>query len=99
MARWWIPAAGLVALVLAIGIAALLWPRGGSAAPCNRTAFAQSLREQVQRAEAQQVAQFRASMPAACHDADMAAIMPEVTRNWHAMPGGTMMREPAHSGS
>lgn len=98
MARWSIPVAGLLTLVIAIGLAVLFWPRGGAAAPCDRTALAQSLREQVQRAEAQGMMQFRASMPAACHDADMNGVMAEVTRNWHAMPGGTMMRQPMQAG-
>jgi hypothetical protein len=97
MARWIIPTFGLVVLVLAIGIAAVSWTRGGDGAPCDRAALAAEMRRQVTAAEGAGASQFTMSMPDGCADADLVATGPEVTRTWHTMPGGMMMRAPSHA--
>jgi hypothetical protein len=33
---------------------------------------------------------------AVCRDEEISAAMQEITREWHMMPGGTMMRSPDH---
>lgn len=96
MARWLIPTFGLIVLVLAIGVAAVSWTRGGGAS-CDRTALAATLRPEVQAAEAAGVEEFVVTMPEGCKDADLQSVVPEVTRSWHAMPGGSMMRAPSHA--
>lgn len=97
MARWLIPTVGLVVLVLAIGIAAVSWTRGSSDASCDQAALAANLRQDLQTAESAGVNEFPVTMPSGCKDADLQAVVPEVTRNWHAMAGGTMMRAPSHT--
>ena len=97
MARWMIPTFGLIVLVLAIGVAAVSWTRGGGDASCDRPALAASLRQELQTAESAGVDQFTVTMPQGCEDADLESVVPEVTRGWHAMPGGSMMRAPSHA--
>ena len=97
MARWLIPTFGLVVLVLAIGVAAVSWTRGGGGASCDRSALAATLRQQLPAAEASSAPQFSVAMPDGCKDADLEAIVPEVTRSWHAMTGGIIMRAPSHT--
>jgi len=97
MARWIIPTAGLAVLVLAIGIAAVSWTRGGDGASCDRATLASEMRQQLRTAEGAGSSQFTMSMPEGCGDTDVMGLVPEVTRTWHAMPGGVMMRAPSHA--
>jgi hypothetical protein len=43
-------------------------------------------------------ARFEQERPESCGEPDLSGLLPGVTRGWHMMPGGVLMREPSHRG-
>lgn len=99
MVKWLAPAVGVVVLAVAAGVGAVIWAQGDDAATCNRSALSAVLRDGVARAEQTGQVQFDVSRPPDCSESDLADVLPEVTRVWHMMSGGLIMREPSHTGS
>lgn len=98
MARWLVPVGGLVVLVAALAIGVAVWTGGdGGATACDRTALAQSIREGIAAADRARSDQFEPALPPGCGADDVEPAAREVTRDWHAMPGGIMMREATHT--
>lgn len=90
-------AVGGAVVVGAVSIGALAWTSGGSAS-CDTAALESAMHDGVARGEhLPQGTEVRITMPDGCGDADMAAAMPAVSRTWHVMPGGAMMRQPQHA--
>lgn len=99
MNRWLIPAAGVALTAAAVGGGMAVWVAGGDeGARCDRVALAQSISDGVRRADAAGAAQFMPDATAGCRDEEMLAAIQEITRAWHMMPGGMMMRSPDHMG-
>lgn len=98
MPRWLFPAVSGLVIVATVGVGAVVWTRSGDSATCDRAQLSQALRAGVQAANARDASTFEVDRPAACTEQDLADIVPEVTRSWHMMPGGTMMREAKHTG-
>jgi hypothetical protein len=100
MTRWLIPGAGLLVLVVAVAVGIGVWTQqGDSAGACDHNALVQALQEGIRQADTQNKSTFEIDRPASCNDEDQANAVQEVTRNWHMMPGGMMMREATHPGS
>lgn len=98
MGRWIIPAIGALVLMLAIGVAAFVWAGSGdSEASCDRDALADAARNGIAAADRASDEQVTIEMGAGCDDADLEFVLPEVTRDWHVMPGGTLMRASEHT--
>ena len=99
MSRWLIPAAGVALTAAAVGGGVAVWTAGGGeGARCDRASLAQSIAEGTRQADAAGAAQFMPGATAGCRDEEMRAAMQEITRAWHMMPGGMMMRSPDHMG-
>lgn len=98
MARWMVPALGALALVVAAAVGALIWAQKGDGGSCDRALLAAVLGDGINQADQRGQAQFEIVRPASCDEDDLAGVAPEVTRIWHMMPGGIMMREPSHTG-
>jgi hypothetical protein len=97
LAKWLAPVLGALALVIAASVGAIVWAQKGDGGTCDRALLAAVLSDGVQNANQRGAAQFDVVRPAPCSEADLASVLPEVTRSWHMMPGGTMMREPSHN--
>ena len=98
MAKWLAPVLGGVALVVAAAVGAVVWAQSGDGGgTCDRTAMAAQMRDTMSMAEQQGRSMANMPMPTHCNAGDMAAMMPEVSRTWHMMPDGTMMKQPSHS--
>ena len=98
MARWLIPWIGILVVVAAVAVGAVIWTQQGDTATCDHDVLVQALRDGISTAEAQGKDAFEIERPAGCSEQDQADAVPEVTRNWHMMPGGMMMREATHPG-
>lgn len=85
-----------VAVVGAIAVGVVVWNGSGSAAPCDHDMLAASMQDSIGMAERGGHAQAAVNMPEACTDDDVAEVMPGVSRSWHPMPGGMLMRESQH---
>lgn len=79
----------------AAGLGVLVWTAGGSA-ECDDVALAQAMTDAMSAAEGNGALEAQVSMPAECTDDDLVEAMPFVSREWHAMPGATIMREGEH---
>ncbi len=98
MGRWIVPAIGALVLSVAIVAGALIWAgSSGSEASCDRNALADAARDGIAAAERADDQQVTIEMGDGCGDADLEFVLPEVTRDWHVMPGGTLMRASQHS--
>jgi hypothetical protein len=97
MTKWLAPAIGAVALVVAVAVGVVVWAQPGGGGSCDRTLLSTALSDGIQAANQQAKAQFEVARPAACTEDDIASVLPEVTRVWHMMPGGILMREPSHT--
>jgi hypothetical protein len=97
MAKWLAPALVALALVVAAGIGAGVWALGGGGGSCDRALLEAVLRDEIAQADRAQQPQFDIARPPHCGEDDVAGVVPEVTRQWHMMPGGVMMREASHS--
>lgn len=97
MARWMAPVLGALALVAAAGVGAFIWEQSGDGGSCDRALLAAVLGDGIHQADQRGQAQFDVVRPAYCNEDDLAGVVPEVTRSWHMMPGGILMREPSHT--
>ena len=90
-------AVAAIVVMGAIAVSAFVWGTSGSAAPCDPDQLAAAMRDSIQAAERQGDAQASVNLPEACDEEDMAEAMPAVSRTWHVMPGGMLMRAAEHS--
>jgi hypothetical protein len=98
MRRWRIAAVGLALTAAAVGGGVAVWSASGdNGASCDRIALTQSITDGMRRAEADEAVQFMPDATAGCHYEEMSAAAQEITREWHMMPGGMMMRSPGHT--
>lgn len=95
--RWELFAGTMVVIAGAIGAGAFVFASGGSAS-CDEVALTVVMAERIALAEANGATEISVALPSGCADDDMVAAMPAVSREWHAMPGGVMMREGQHAG-
>lgn len=96
MARKLIPLVGLVTLVAAIGVGVGIWFALGGASGCDREALREVVREGIAEADRQQLDEFTPEAPSGCGEEDLAAVLHDVTHEWHVMPGGSLMRGKSH---
>jgi hypothetical protein len=96
MAKWLAPTLVLVLLVAAASIGAGVWALGGGGGSCDRALLEAVLRDGIAQADGAQQPQFAIARPPHCTEDELAGVVPEVTRAWHMMPGGVMMREASH---
>lgn len=75
----------------------LVWTVGGSSDSCDESALIEVMAEGIAEAERNDAIQHHIDLPEGCTDDDMVAAMPSVSRDWHVMPGGDMMRESEHT--
>jgi hypothetical protein len=88
--------AGAVAII-AVVVGVVAWSASGAEARCDHQALRAAMHERIGVAETRGMTQVHVDMPEACTDDDMADMMPEVSRSWHVMPGGALMRESMHT--
>jgi hypothetical protein len=98
MRRWLFPTIGAVAIGAAVTVGALVMSSGSGSTECDTTALAEAMRASIVSADRDGARQIMVDMPAACGNADAAGVLPQVSRSWHVMPGGMMMRELQHAG-
>jgi len=98
MPRWLFPAVSGLVIVVAVGVGLVVWTQSGDSAACDRAQLSKALQAGIQAADQGSAATFELERPAACTEQDLADVVPEVTRSWHMMPGGAMMREARHTG-
>ena len=94
--KWLLAALAAVVVIGAVTAGLFSFAAGGSA-ECDEAALAHDMTEAIASAERAGIDQTSVELPAGCSDDDMTAQMPAVSRSWHAMPGGLMMREPVHT--
>jgi hypothetical protein len=97
MANWLAPALVVVALVVAGSVGAGVWALSGGGGSCDQSLLEAVLRDEIAQADRGRQAQFDIARPPHCGEDDLAGVVPEVTRAWHLMPGGVMMREASHA--
>lgn len=98
MNRWRIAVAGIALTAAVVGGAVAVWAVGGdNGATCDTAALSQSLADDMGRADAEGMTQFMPRTSPGCGEAEMRMAMQEITRDWHMMPGGMMMRSPDHT--
>jgi len=86
-----------VVVVGAVAAGIVVWNRSGASAQCDQAQLVAAMQDAMAEAERGGHVQMAVRMPSACSDDDMAAAMPGVSRSWHPMPGGVMMRESQHA--
>lgn len=96
--RWMLLAGAGSLILIALLTGAFVWASGGSAS-CDETALASAMHDGIASAEQSGAIEFTIEMPSGCKDHHMMDAMLAVSRTWHAMPGGLMMREARHQGS
>ena len=97
--RWVLPAAATAVMAGAVIIALVVFWAGGRGADCDHAALEAAMRQEIIDAERAGALQTSVVVPAGCHDDDLIDAMPGISRSWHAMPDGTLMRQPQHEGS
>lgn len=95
MKRWMIPAFGSAVLVGAAVIGMAVFASGGGDGSCDSAALRAAVRDGIGAMPADEP-QFAVSLPDGCGDDDLTMAVLETTRDWHAMPGGIVMREGEH---
>ena len=93
MAKWLAPIIAVSVLVVGVAVGAAVWAQNSDAETCDGAALDMALADGMHAADASGKAQFDIDRPAHCGEDDIAAALAEMTRGWHMMPGGTMMRE------
>jgi hypothetical protein len=96
MAKWLAPALGAIVLVIAVVVGAAIWSQKGDGGSCDHALLTAVLTDAIKQADQRGQVQFDIVRPAHCNEDDLAGVVPEVTRSWHMMPGGGMMRETSH---
>jgi hypothetical protein len=99
LAKWLAPILGGWALIAAASVGAVVWAQKGDGGTCDRGELAAALGDGIRIADQQDKSQFDIVRPTRCGEEDIASVLQEVTRAWHMMPGGTMMREASHTPS
>jgi hypothetical protein len=97
MTKWLAPVVGAAALAVAVAVGAVVWAQQGASGSCDRAMLAAALSDGIRAADQQATSQVDPVRPANCAEDDVASVLPEVTRKWHMMPGGILMREPSHT--
>lgn len=97
MATWLAPALGVVTLAVAVAIGGVVLTQPADGSTCDRAAVASVLRDGIAQADTRGRAQVDVVAPEHCTDADLEGTLPGITREWHFMPGGILMREPSHA--
>jgi hypothetical protein len=92
-----IAAVAAIVVVGALAVGVVAWNGSGSAAQCDHDQLAAAMHDSIEMAERGSHAQASVNMPDACGDDDMMEAVPGVSRSWHVMPGGTLMRAEHHS--
>ncbi len=97
--RWLLPAFGAAVIALAALVAVFVWSQSGDSASgaCDRDALVAAMQEAISQADHDGVDQMSPNMPDGCSPEDMMQAMTEVSRSWHAMPDGTIMRAAEHT--
>jgi hypothetical protein len=86
-----------VAAIAALGVAVAVWAgTSSSSASCDDAVLTDAARHTIARAESAGATEGNVAMPEGCDDGDLEMALLEVTRSWHAMPGGVVMREDTH---
>lgn len=98
MKTWLLPGIGVAAVGGAAVVAAVVFSSGSGSAQCDTQALATAMRSGLAAAEQRGMAQMTIEMPPNCGDGDMMRMMASVSRSWHAMDGGVMMRQSRHTG-
>ena len=97
MSRWMIPMAGIALAAAAVGGGVAVWATSDDhGAGCDRAALSQAITDGMHRADVDGANQFMPDATAGCRDDEKFAVMQELTREWHMMPGGMMMRSTDH---
>jgi hypothetical protein len=97
MNRWLVPAAAVALSVAAVGAGVAVWAAGGDgSAGCDQATLGRSIAEGIGSADADGAVQFMPDATAGCAYDEMSAVMRELTREWHMMPDGMMMRSAGH---
>ncbi len=96
--RWMLSAGAGALILIALFAGAFVWASGGSAS-CDEAALQSAMRAGIASGERSQAEEFTLEMPSGCKDLDVAEAMPRISRTWHAMPGGVMMRQVEHPGT
>ena len=99
MGRWLIPGIGALVLAGAVAVGAVVWTQQGDGTTCDQAALVHALDEGLRQAEQQDKETWEIERPVGCGDADQEQAIAEMTRDWHMMPGGMMMRASKHPGS
>ena len=84
-------------VIVATVAGVLVWTSSGGEASCDEQGLIDAIEAGIAAAERDGRAQVSVDMPEACDDEDLSAALPAVSRTWHVMPGGVLMREPAHT--
>jgi hypothetical protein len=83
-------------VIAAVAGAVVVWSGSGGEAACDESRLADAIEASISDAERDGRVQISVDMPDACDDADLETALPAVSRSWHVMPGGVLMREPTH---
>jgi hypothetical protein len=96
--RWMLLAGAGAVILIAVSTGVFVWASGGSVS-CDEAALESAMRAGIASAERSVAEEVTIEMPSGCKDLDLADAMPRISRAWHAMPGGVMMRQVDHPGS
>jgi hypothetical protein len=98
MSRWVIPGAGFEVVIAVAAVAGVVWVRSGdtSAVACDHAALVASMHAAISAAEHDGAESAVPRHVEGCTPDDMMQSMMEVSRSWHVMPDGTIMRAGRH---
>jgi len=97
MTKWLAPVVGAAALAVAVAVGAVVWTHQSAGGSCDRALLSAALADGIRAADQQAKSQFEPARPVNCTEDDLTSVLLEVTRNWHTMPGGILMREASHT--
>jgi uncharacterized membrane protein len=92
-----ISAAVAVVVLSALAVAFVAWNRSAPAATCDEDALAVAIERGIGSAEHGGIDVVAVGMPVHCAGDDVGVVLPRVSRSWHAMPDGTIMRQGTHT--
>jgi hypothetical protein len=92
-----LPALAAFAVIGAVVAAIFVWSATGTAARCEDAQLTDAIATSIAAAERDGSEQVTLDLPEACDDDDVAYALPAVSREWHTMPGGVLMRESTHT--
>lgn len=91
------PAVAVAAVGAVITVGVVAFGAGDSSASCDSHALEQAMHGGISDAERHGHHDIVIEIPAGCTDADLELTMPRISRDWHVMPGGVLMREGQHT--